>query len=217
MSWNILLYVLQFHTIIDLILNMCPATFSPIVVLTRISQRNWMMWRQFSLLYKYSNSQSIQQKTSWLTKWLYYVFCWKKESCLLFFSLSVNPSWVNGLTVDCVLVVTKATKLSQVQSQSQSLSLSTNRHCGLERKASSGNNGVFDNLPLIFCELNFERINTEGFIIVALKRGWMDGYIWFKKKTKIVMLFRGSMFPWYIILAVFNLIQLELWKYFNEN
>ena len=164
MSWNILLYVLQFHTIIDLILNMCPRTFSPIVALTRISQRNWMMWRQFSLLYKYSNSRSIQQKTSWLTKWLYYVLLLKKRSCLLFF-LSVDPPEVTGLTVACFSCNKDCEPLS---------SLSTNRHCGLERKASSGNNGVFDNLPLIFCELNFKRINTESFIIVVrLNLGWI--------------------------------------------
>ena len=36
-SWNLLLNVLQFHTIKDLILNMCPNTFSPIVELNRSS------------------------------------------------------------------------------------------------------------------------------------------------------------------------------------
>ena len=38
LSWNVLLNVLQFHTIKDLILNMCPDTFSSIVILNRGSQ-----------------------------------------------------------------------------------------------------------------------------------------------------------------------------------
>ena len=89
----------------------------------------------------------------------------KKKACLLFFFLSVDPPEVTGLTVACFSCNKDCEPLS---------SLSTNRHCGLERKASSGNNGVFDNLPLIFCELNFKRINTESFIIVVrLNQGWI--------------------------------------------
>ena len=138
--------MLQFHTIIDLILNMCPATFSAIVVLTRISQRNWMMWRQFGLLYKYSIFRSIQQKASWLTKWMY---CSK----ILYI--------VFPLLILVVCVCSSPNKDRALSQHKYTL-------CTERREASSGNNGLFDNLPHIFSELNFERIITESLTIVTL-------------------------------------------------
>ena len=62
-SWNVLLNMLQFHTIKDLILNMCPDTFSSFVILNRGSQSYRMMQRQFCPLWKFSIFWSIQQKS----------------------------------------------------------------------------------------------------------------------------------------------------------
>ena len=106
-------------------------------------------------------------------------------------------------TVLCVLVVTKTE------------SLSTQIHIVDWRgKASSGNNGLFDNLPHIFCELNFERIITQSLPIVGLRE---EGYICCFPGYCSVVIFSMSNVPLIYHLSSVQSYSIKLLKYFNEN